>query len=247
MAAAESTTITITKETAKRLLFDIKSIMKAQLEEQGIYYKHSEDNILEGYALIIGPPDSLYENGFFIFKLKFPEDYPHSPPALEYLTNDQVTRFHPNLYKNSRVCIDILNTWRGERWSGCQSISSVLLTIASLLDKRPLLHEPGVTPSHSDYEKYNRVITYKTLDFAVYAMLTNFKAHIKIEDAYSNHFYEIMKAHYRKTEKEIINKIQMQQQLQTTSVYYTISLYDFGCKIDYAELLQNFQTIDKKE
>ena len=33
---------------------------------------------------------------------------------LTYLTNDGNTRFHPNLYRNGKVCLSVLNTWRGK-------------------------------------------------------------------------------------------------------------------------------------
>ena len=39
---------------AKRLLKDVKSIMKEPLESENIFYKHDEHNMLKGYALIIG-------------------------------------------------------------------------------------------------------------------------------------------------------------------------------------------------
>ena len=40
--------ITISKDAIKRLLKDIQQIIKSPLHDQGIYYKHSETNILEG-------------------------------------------------------------------------------------------------------------------------------------------------------------------------------------------------------
>ena len=74
--------IIISKDAVKRLLKDIQQIIKNPLYDQGIYYKHSETNMMEGWALIIGPKDSLYCNGYYFFKFTFPADYPHSPPVL---------------------------------------------------------------------------------------------------------------------------------------------------------------------
>ena len=45
----------------KRLLKDIKELENNPLENDGIFYKHSEDDLFKGYALIIGPKDTLYE------------------------------------------------------------------------------------------------------------------------------------------------------------------------------------------
>ena len=142
MAAAVNTTIT--RETIKRLAKDVREIMKNPLEEHGIYYFHNETDMLKGQALIIGPKDTPYENGYYFFELEFPADYPHNPPAVTYCTNDGMTRFNPNLYKSGKVCISVLNTWRGEQWTGCQTISSILLVLCTILNNKPLLNEPGV-------------------------------------------------------------------------------------------------------
>ena len=76
-------------------------------------------------------------------------------------------RFNPNLYKCGKVCISLLNTWRGDQWTSCQSISTVLLTLCTLLCNNPLLNEPGVLPSHNDIKPYNEIILFSNLDIAV--------------------------------------------------------------------------------
>ena len=138
----------IPKETIERLLKDIKDIFMSSLEKDGIYYKHSDTNILKAYVMIVGQPDTLYFGGYYFFQINIPADYPHSPPVLEYLTNDGVTRFHPNFYKSRRVCFSMLNTWRGEQWTSCLTIKSILLTLLSVMDSHPMLHEPGITEKH---------------------------------------------------------------------------------------------------
>ena len=70
----------ISNETKFRLIKDIKQVIKEDISKDGIYYIHDETDILTGYALIIGPPDTPYEYGNFLFKFKFPNDYPYSPP-----------------------------------------------------------------------------------------------------------------------------------------------------------------------
>ena len=57
--------------------------------------------------------------------VKFTTDYPHSPPQVTYWTNGDNIRFNPNLYKCGKVCVSLLNTWRGDQWTSCQTISSV--------------------------------------------------------------------------------------------------------------------------
>jgi ubiquitin-conjugating enzyme E2 Z len=159
--------IYISKETIKRLIKDVKDIRKNPLEDDGIYYKHDDTNFTKGYAMIIGSKDSIYFGGYYFFYFDFPHDYPYSPPKLSYSTNDGVTRFHPNLYKNGKVCLSILNTWRGESWSSCQTIRSILLTLLTILDDKPLLHEPGFSEKSSDFPRYNNLIMYKNVEFSI--------------------------------------------------------------------------------
>ena len=55
----------ITRETQRRLIKDIKELVINPLTTEGIYYAHDESNILTGFALIIGPKETIYADGFF--------------------------------------------------------------------------------------------------------------------------------------------------------------------------------------
>jgi ubiquitin-protein ligase len=161
----------ISKDTITRLLKDVKCIMKNPLTENGIYYIHDDVDIMKGYALIIGPSDTPYFGGNYFFEFNFPADYPHSPPKVKYCTNGNNVRFNPNLYTCGKVCVSLLNTWRGDQWTSCQSISSVLLTLCTLLCKDPLLNEPGVEKSNPDMASYDEIIQIANLDIAICGIL----------------------------------------------------------------------------
>ena len=133
------------KDTLKRIVSDIKQIKKNPLNTEGIYYEHDEENILKGYALIIGSVDTPYAYGNYFFKITYPNDYPHSPPTVTFNNWGDNIRFNPNLYRNGKVCLSLLNTWRGEGWTSCQTLSTVLLTLCTILNENPLLNEPGIT------------------------------------------------------------------------------------------------------
>jgi ubiquitin-conjugating enzyme E2 Z len=156
--SSDKKNVVITKETIRRLLKDVKEMMTNPLTDNGIYYIHDDEDMLKGYALIIGPSETPYFGGNYLFELNFPTDYPHSPPKVTFCTNGDGVRFNPNLYTSGKVCISLLNTWRGEQWTSCQTISTVLLNLCTLLNNEPFLNEPGVTKTHHDFAKYNKII-----------------------------------------------------------------------------------------
>ncbi|KAK4560651.1 hypothetical protein LTR86_005229 [Recurvomyces mirabilis] len=98
-------------------------------------------------GLIIGPPETPYEYGFFEFDIKMPKDYPIKSPVVRALTtNGCRIRFNPNIYAEGKVCLSILGTWRGEKgeeWSSAQGLESIMLSIQSLMSSHPYENEPG--------------------------------------------------------------------------------------------------------
>ena len=157
-----------------RLAKDVKSIMKNPLHNNNIYYSHDEENIYKGYALIIGSEGTPYDAGFYFFEFNYPINYPFGPPVVIFKTCDRLTRFNPNLYINGKVCLSILNTWSGEGWTSCQTISSILLTLSSILNSNPLTNEPGIKITHLDNDNYNNLLTYKNIEFSIIKQIQYF-------------------------------------------------------------------------
>lgn len=232
-------TVLITKETIKRLLKDVKELMKHPLEEDGIYYKHDETNILKGYAYICGPQDSLYFGGNYFFEFTFPYDYPHTPPKVVFKSNDGVTRFHPNMYRSGKICLSILNTWRGEQWSGCQSIRSILLTIISIMDNIPLLHEPGFTKKHPDTAKYNKIILFKNFDFSINSI---FLPDVGRANSPFNELFETeMKKAFIKNKDQLLNILEKKKEEDVEII--RIGVYNLTISINWKHTYDKFLKI----
>jgi len=237
----QDNSVVIPKESVLRLLKDIRSVMTCTtLENDGILYKHSETDILTGYACIVGPEDSLYFGGYYFFEFKFPTNYPHSPPIVSYLTITGNIRFHPNYYTTKKVCLSALNTWRGEQWTGCQSILSILMILQSILDKEPFLHEPGIRPQHHDYKAYHTIVEYKNYEFACLQLLTDLKTHISI-DFYS-HFEEFMMRQFNKNKDKIRDILFEHSKSILTGVYRISSYGGIICNVNYTKLLEDYDT-----
>lgn len=60
-----------------------------------------DENIFTWDLMIIGPPDTLYEGGFFNAKLEFPADFPNAPPVMTFKT----PIWHPNGESNAALAM----------------------------------------------------------------------------------------------------------------------------------------------
>ena len=157
----------------KRLPKEIENTMSDEMKSAGIYYWYDEANMYSGRAMIIGPEDTPYAHCPLLFSIELPKDYPFSSPTVSFLTSDGTTRFHPNLYVAGKVCLSILGTWQGPRWSPAMTISTVLSSIQSLLEANPIRNEPRWENStladkraknYADFVKFRLVaLSYHTL------------------------------------------------------------------------------------
>lgn len=82
----------------------------------GIFVRIDESRMDVIQACIIGPEETPYENGLFMFDILLPPDYPFSPPKCQSMTTGNNTfRFNPNLYADGKVCLSLLGTWSGPK------------------------------------------------------------------------------------------------------------------------------------
>ncbi|KAG4030204.1 hypothetical protein MFRU_013g02230 [Monilinia fructicola] len=134
-------------------------------------------------AIIIGPPDTPYEFGFFDFAIKFGKEYPaKAPNVIATTTNGGRCRFNPNIYAQGKVCLSILGTWRGERgeeWSSAQGLESILISIQSLMSSNPYENEPGFelakdARDRRDQKDYIAKIRHETLRISVIQRLEEY-------------------------------------------------------------------------
>jgi len=212
----------------KRLVKDVKDILKNPLTDNGIIYSHDQDNMLKGYAIIFGPKGTIYENGVYLFEFNFPDTYPFKPPKLTYLTNNGKTRFNPNLYRNGKVCVSVLNTWRGPGWTSCMTIRTVLVTLVTLFHNKPLLNEPGITEKHHAFNSYNKIIEYRNYDTAIRNVMLK-----KIDYKNFKHLWPIIKKHFETNKKNIIDKIDILIKENPKAKEYNAGIYSMSCTVDY--------------
>ena len=232
-------TTIVPTETMSRLIKDVKKIIKQPLTDNGIYYIHDDTDMMKGYALIIGPSDTPYFGGNYFFEFTYPADYPSSPPQVKYWTNGNNIRFNPNLYKCGKVCVSMLNTWRGDQWTSCQTISTTLLTLCTLLCKTPLLNEPGVSSTHKDMANYTTIIEYSNISVAVCDII------LKQKDVYI-HFFENFRPFIKENflqnydKLEAFVKTQIENDFKESKLIQT-DMYKMNITVDYNSLLKKLQ------
>ena len=84
-----------------------------------------DDNLFVWRASVVGPEDTPWEGGVFSLTMVFPETYPNKPPLVRFLNEV----FHPNVYVDGTLCLDIIQ----DAWSPVQTVASILQSIQSLL------------------------------------------------------------------------------------------------------------------
>jgi len=83
-------------------------------------------NMLHWHYIIIGPPDTPYENGTYHGILKFPKDFPFKPPSILMYTPSG--RFKPS----TRICLS-MSDYHPESWNPSWNVSSILTGLVSFM------------------------------------------------------------------------------------------------------------------
>lgn len=119
----------------RRLMKDLKTVKIDS--NRTIFAEPLEDDLMTWTAVILGPETTAFEGGTFSLVLVFPETYPQDPPTIRFLSE----MFHPNIYPNGELCLDILSN----RWSPSYDVLAILISIQSLLN------DPNVkSPANAD-------------------------------------------------------------------------------------------------
>ena len=134
--------------TTGRTIKIINSQIKAYNNDplDGLELIYDQSNGLKVFFVLTGPNDSPWENCVMNGYVECPKDYPFSPPKIIFTTKTN----HPNIYKDGRVCLSILNDKQDETgyfqqcelWTPALDFRCVLLCIINLFNE-PNLESPA--------------------------------------------------------------------------------------------------------
>uniref|UniRef100_A0A493T6S3 Ubiquitin conjugating enzyme E2 B n=1 Tax=Anas platyrhynchos platyrhynchos TaxID=8840 RepID=A0A493T6S3_ANAPP len=125
------------------------SIMKRMRKKIYIYCACLEVMIIINQFIFkpFRPEGTPFEDGTFKLVIEFSEEYPNKPPTVRFLSK----MFHPNVYADGSICLDILQN----RWSPTYDVSSILTSIQSLLDE-PNPNSPANSQAAQLYQENKR-------------------------------------------------------------------------------------------
>mmetsp|Transcript_46339 Transcript_46339/g.74301 ORF Transcript_46339/g.74301 Transcript_46339/m.74301 type:complete len:193 (-) Transcript_46339:19-597(-) len=120
-----------------------RQLKELQKNSDGFSVGLVDDSDLYLWQVIVeGPPQTLYEGGYFQATLAFPPEFPSKPPEMRFKTPGF---WHPNVYKDGKVCISILHEAKedqfnqqesiDEKWRPILSIEAVILSVMSMLSE----------------------------------------------------------------------------------------------------------------
>lgn len=214
-------------------------------------------------ALIMGPPDTPYEYGFYTFDMTFNDSYPSKPPkCLITSTDGGRTRFNPNLYAGGKVCLSILGTWSGEsadEWRPSYGIRYLLEAIQTLImNEAPYHNEPGyekneTSSSHnsgrgnaSEVSTYNEKVTHENLRIAVCNAVEKI-----LEDPNSSPFASLIRTQFLLRYENYLRRAEEGLAKNIDGTAFAHMPFEYGSngmdgKFDYASIKQRLITLKDK-
>lgn len=230
----------MTANFVKRILFDIKlyESSKEEVNKDGIYINYSLEDVTRMTMMIVGPKDTPYQYGFYLFDITLPYNYPLEPPKIRFMTQSDKIRFHPNFYVEGYVCLSILNTWGKDEWSLSQNIVSIARTIQSVMNSNPINNEP-------DYEDeigiiaqdYVKIVRFYNIKAAVCDMIENCPLAFRS-------FYKDAKKLFLENYDQYTKVIDQNEPDQDSII--TCQTYSLSVRINYHDLKFRIKKIKEK-
>mmetsp|Transcript_6815 Transcript_6815/g.9942 ORF Transcript_6815/g.9942 Transcript_6815/m.9942 type:complete len:168 (-) Transcript_6815:774-1277(-) len=121
---------------ARRLKKELRELQRKPVEGFSVGLRNG--NLFEWDVIIVPPTESLFEGGFFRAELSFPSNYPSQPPKMKFKSDI----WHPNIYKDGKVCISILHPPgkdefgyedAHERWLPIYTVETILVNVITML------------------------------------------------------------------------------------------------------------------
>jgi len=119
----------------------------------GFTAKPEADNLFHWDCKIPAKETSVWAPGLFKLTMKFPKTYPVDPPVCSFEKVDGKPLFHPNVYPDGKVCLNIINPpQEGGDWKAGISVRQILTALQTFLDE-PNIASPAQEDAFKVFKK----------------------------------------------------------------------------------------------
>ena len=195
-----------TKYLQRRILNNLADSFK----DEGYQILSFKNDTLIG--VLEGPPATPLEDGYFLFKIIFPEGYSFRPPQFFFISKI----FHPNISEDGYVYVDILQ----QMWSpAIANFNLIIYSIQSLLNDPntdDFINEKAAKLCKEDRNIYDKTVREYTSIFANYSKFLDYirKMNIKLNiNKKENEFI------FFSTEDKIYKKKELSKFNQNVKIY----------------------------
>jgi ubiquitin-conjugating enzyme E2 A len=108
----------------RKILRELKAIKQEGRKDYAVTVDPSD--IGKWHVTIFGARQTDWDGAVLHVDVTFPPQYPMSPPEVRFT---KTIPFHPNVYNNGKICLDLLK----QNWSPAYSIDAVMTSIHTLL------------------------------------------------------------------------------------------------------------------
>ena len=133
-----------------------------------------------------------------------------------------------------------MNTWRGDQWTSCQTISTVLLTLCTLLCKEPLLNEPGVNKNNPDMKSYDQIIEFSNINTAICDII---EKKTSVFMPFFENFYPFVKENFLKNYDKLLEFAEKKNvELNLTATDFKTNFYSMRITVDYNKVIEKLKS-----
>jgi ubiquitin-conjugating enzyme E2 A len=134
----------------RRLLREFKKIKDEARKDFAVVV--TPESIRKWQVTIFGADETDWQGAALKLEINFPDSYPIDAPDIHFVG---VIPFHPNVYANGKICLDLLQ----HNWSSAYGVDAMITSIQTLLTAPNPASPANNTAAQlftADYPEYQR-------------------------------------------------------------------------------------------
>jgi ubiquitin-conjugating enzyme E2 A len=108
----------------RTLLRELKAIKQERRTDYAVAVE--QNNLGRWRVTLFGAQQTDWEGAVLHLDISFPPQYPIVSPEVRFI---QIIPFHPNVYNNGKICLDLLQ----HNWSAAYGVDAIVTSVQTLL------------------------------------------------------------------------------------------------------------------